>query len=131
VTIRTRTRILVAGNLRSVVVVSSQTEDPNTANNMAEAGVTAVVDTPVQARITAPSYVPFGTGFTYHATVTGTSSFIALDVRLCTRPPNSLLQIQAPGSFRLGGLYCQDIARLHPARRSDSTYRGSRLRAAV
>jgi choice-of-anchor A domain-containing protein len=114
VTIRTRTRILAAAELRSVVVVSSQTEDSNTANNMAEAGVTAIGNTKVRAGISAPSFVPFGNRFTYRATVTGASSATALGVRLCTQPPSSLLQVQAPGTFRLGNSYCQDIAQLAP-----------------
>lgn len=114
VTIRSRTQIMVAANLRSVVVVSSQTDDPNTANNMAEAGVTAVADTAVRAAISAPPSVPFATRFAYRATVTGSSSTTALGVRLCTRPPSSLLEVQAPDTFRFHGLYCQDIARLAP-----------------
>ena len=114
VTIRTRTRILVTAALRSVVVVSSDTDDPNTANNMAEAGVTTVPDTPVRAGISAPSFVPFGTRFSYRATVAGISSSTARGVRLCSRPPSSLLQVEAPGTFRLRGEYCLDIASLAP-----------------
>jgi choice-of-anchor A domain-containing protein len=114
VTIRTRTRILVAANLRSIVVVSSDTDDPNIANNMAEAGVTASAHTTVRAGISASSSVPFVTRFAYRATVTGTSSTTALDVRLCTRPPSSLLQVQAPMTFSFRGLYCLDITRLAP-----------------
>ncbi|HEY4828388.1 MAG TPA: collagen-binding domain-containing protein [Solirubrobacteraceae bacterium] len=114
VTIRSRTRILVAANLRSVVVVSSNTDDSNTANNMAEAGVTAVGDTPVRAGISAPPFVPFGTRFSYHDTVTDTSPVAALSVRLCTRPPASLLAVQAPEAISYRGLYCLDIPRLAP-----------------
>ena len=114
VTIRSRTRIRLAATLRSVVMVSSDTPDPNIANDMAEAGVTAFVDTPVRAGISAPSFVPFGTRFSYRPTVTGTSSTTAVDVRLCTQPPSSLLQVLAPGTFRIRGLYCQDFARLAP-----------------
>lgn len=112
VTIRTHTRILVVANLRSVVEVSSDTADSNTANNMAEAGLTSVPDTSVRAEISAPSFVPFGARFSYHVTATGISAATAVDVRLCTRPPSSLLQVQAPGAFHFRGLYCLDIARL-------------------
>jgi hypothetical protein len=114
VTIRTRTRIMVVAALRSIVVVSSQTEDPNTANNMAEAGVITVTEATVRAHISAPSFVPFGARFSYRASVTGTSSTAVSTVRLCTRPPSSLLQVNAPGTFRLRGLYCLDIPRLAP-----------------
>ncbi len=117
VTIHTRTRILVAANLRSVVVVSSQTDDPNTANNMAEAGVTASADTRVVAGISAPRSVPFAARFTYRVTVTGTSSTTAVNVRLCTRPPSSLIEVKAPGTFRFRGMYCQSIARLAPGQK--------------
>ena len=40
VTVRTRSRILVLAALRSIVVVSSQTPETNTANNMAQANLT-------------------------------------------------------------------------------------------
>jgi hypothetical protein len=103
------------------VVVSSDTDDPNISNNMAEAGVTAAPDTPVRAGITAPSFVPFGTRFSHHATVTNTSSLTAQLVRLCTRRPASLLQVQAPGTFRMRGLYCKDFASLGPGRTAGFT----------
>lgn len=129
VTIRTRTRILVAAALRSIVVVSSDTTDPNTSNNMAEADLSAVPDTTVRAGISAPAFVPFGTRFSYRATVTGTSSTAAKLVRLCTRAPGSLLQVQAPGTFRLHGLYCQDIARLGSGHTAGFTVSGTPSRS--
>jgi choice-of-anchor A domain-containing protein len=110
VTIRTRTRVLVAATLRSVVVVSSNTPETNTANNMAEAGVrTFLTATAIRARISAPAYVPFGRRLTYRVTVTGGAPSGATSVRLCTRPPTSLIEVRAPGASSVAGRYCRDI----------------------
>jgi choice-of-anchor A domain-containing protein len=113
VTIRTRTRILVAASLHSVVVVSSETPDANTANNMAVAGVaTFLPATAIRARVSAPPFVPFGRRFSYRVSVSGGKPTGASAVRLCTRPPSVLLQVRASGTYRSGALYCRDILAL-------------------
>jgi hypothetical protein len=110
VTIRTRTRVLVAATLRSVVVVSSQTPETNTANNMAEAGVTTFLPaTAIRAHVSAPAFVPFGRRFTYRVAVTGGGPSGATSVRLCTQPPRSLTEVRVPGTFRFQDRYCRDI----------------------
>lgn len=113
VTIRTRTRILVAAALHSVVVVSSDTPDANTANNMAVAGVTTFLPaTAIRARVSAPPLVPFGRRFSYQVSVSGEKPTGASAVRLCTRPPSVLLQVRAHGTYRSGALYCRNILAL-------------------
>lgn len=113
VTIRTRTRILVAAVLHSVVVVSSDTPDSNPANNLAQAGVTTYLPaTAIRAHVSAPPVVPFGRRFSYRVSITGGAPTGALAVQLCTRPPAGLLTVRAPGTFRSHGRYCRNIAAL-------------------
>jgi len=119
VTIRTRTRVLVAAVLHSVVVVSSDTLDSNPANNLAEAGVTTYLPaTAIRAHVTAPPVVPFGRRFTYRVAITGGPPTGAQSVQLCTRPPAGLLTVRAPGTFRSHDRHCRDIAGLARGRTS-------------
>jgi len=109
VTIRTRTRILVAAALRSIVVVSSESKETNTANNMAIAAVTTYPPKPtVRPHITAPAVVHVATTLRYHVIVTGE----ARTVRLCTSPPPSLIHPHGRGLFVYRGRYCLDVPRL-------------------
>ncbi len=108
VTIRTRTRILVAAALQSVVVVSSQTPETNTANNMAEANVTAFSNATVHAQISAPPAGRVAAQLTYRVFATLGRGSGRTDVRLCTKPPRSFLQVSAPGTYKYRGLYCRN-----------------------
>jgi choice-of-anchor A domain-containing protein len=109
VTIRTRTRVLVAAALHSIVVVSSETKETNTANNMAIAAVTTRLPKPVvHSHIAATPVVHVGMPVHYRVTVTGS----ARTVRLCTSPPSDLIEIHTPGVFAYHGRYCLNVPRL-------------------
>jgi choice-of-anchor A domain-containing protein len=113
VTISTRTRILVAAPLRSIVTVSSDTPERNTANNMAIALVTTVVPTPViAAHVVATSAVHLGQRVRYRVAVTGGGKAGATSVRLCTKPPPSLVAVRAPGTIAYQGQRCRTTAAL-------------------
>ncbi|HEX3801983.1 MAG TPA: collagen-binding domain-containing protein [Solirubrobacteraceae bacterium] len=122
-TIRTSTTILVLASLDSVVVVSSDTAETNTANNTAIAAVTTTqAKTKTQPRpivkigitgppqLTGPPHVGQPTAYTIKATGTGTH------VRVCATPPHALSTIKAPGTFRYHGRYCIDIPRMTAGR---------------
>jgi choice-of-anchor A domain-containing protein len=112
VTIRTRTRVLVAAALHSIVVVSSATKETNTANKLAIAAVTTYLPRPlVYAHITATPVVHITTPVRYRVTVTGGGR----TVRLCTSPPGGLIEVHAvhaPGVSAYHGRYCLNIPRL-------------------
>ena len=114
VTIRSRTRVLVVAPLHSVVTVSSETPDTNTANNTAQANVTTFSDATVQAHISAPPTGRVGTGLSYRVSASLTRNSPASAVRLCTQPPSSLVQVGAPGTFKHRGIYCRDYSRVAP-----------------
>jgi choice-of-anchor A domain-containing protein len=123
VTIRTSTTILVVASLDSVVVVSSNTAETNTANNTAIAAVTTTAaKTKTQPRpivkigitgppqLTGPPHVGQPAAYTIKATGTGTH------VRVCATPPRALATIHAPGTFRYHGRYCIDIPKMTAGR---------------
>lgn len=113
VTIRSRDRILVAGRLRSVVTVSSDTKETNTANNMSVATLVSLAPRAiVHADVSAPPVVHVGKSLSYHVRVTGGGQAGATSVRLCTRPPTSMVQAHAPGTFRYRGMLCRSASRL-------------------
>ena len=114
VTIRTRTRVLVVAALRSIVVVSSDTQDTNMTNNMAEANVTTFSNATVQSRINAPPTGRVAAQLSYRAfAVLGRRSPTS-QVRLCTTPPRNFVQVHAPGTFKYRGRYCRDFSRVRP-----------------
>jgi hypothetical protein len=135
VTIRTRTDVLVARALRSVVVVSSDTAETNTANNIAVADVLATsAKQSIHTRISAPPTGSVGRVLTYRVSVVGGQPSGAESVRLCTTPPSSLVQVRAPGTFRFRGQYCRDYTRLRRGQSVSFVVHGSpsatgRLRA--
>jgi choice-of-anchor A domain-containing protein len=114
VTIRSHTRVLVAAVLHSVVVVSSQTPDTNTTNNMAAAYVTTFTHTSVQARISAPPSGRVAARLTYRVAATLGRGPRAAPVRLCTQAPRSFVQVRAPGTYRYQGLYCRSYRIVRP-----------------
>jgi choice-of-anchor A domain-containing protein len=121
VTIRTRTRILVPAALHSVVVVSSETKETNTANNMAIAAVTTFPPKPViHAHITAIPVVYVGTPVRYHVAVTGSARI----VRLCTTPPVSLIEVRGSRARAYHRRYCLDVPRLSAGRTFGFTLTG-------
>jgi hypothetical protein len=120
VTIRTRTRVLLAGALTSTVTVSSQTPETNITNNTASANVTATTPAPaIRAGIGAPPTGHVGTGLSYQVSVRVGGPAGAALVRLCTRPPSGFVLVRAPGTFRFRGLYCRNYSSL-PAGRTVS-----------
>lgn len=121
VTIRTRTRILVAAALHSIVVVSSQTKETNTANNMAIAAVTTHLPAPhIQAHITAPALVHVATPVQYRVSVTGA----ARTVRLCSTPPRGLIDVHGHGLSVYRGRFCIDVPSLPRGRTFGFTLTG-------
>ena len=124
VTIRTRTRVLVAAPLRSIVAVSSDTAETNTTNNIAIALVTSFVPTAtIRAGISAPPVVHVGQRLRYRVTVaSGTTG--AHTVRLCTRTPATLIAVRAPGTFAYHGRRCTTAAHLGAGRSLSFTVSG-------
>ena len=116
VTIRTRTRVLVVATLRSIVVVSSDTPDTNTANNTAEANVTTFSHANVHAQITAPPTGRVAAPLSYRVFATLGRKSQATALRLCTRPPASFVQVKVPGTFKYRGVYCRDYGHVLPGR---------------
>ena len=116
VTIRTRTRVLVVAALRSIVVVSSDTPDTNTANNTAEANVTTFSHANVHAQITAPPTARVAAPLSYRVFATLGRKSQATALRLCTRPPASFVQVKAEGTFKYRGVYCRDYGHVLPGR---------------
>ncbi len=124
VTIRSRTQVLVAAPLRSIVVVSSDTPETNTTNNMAIALVTSFAPAAkIRAGISAPPLVHVGQRLRYRVTVTsGTTSAHA--VRLCTKTPATLIAVRAPGTFAYRGLRCATTDHLGAGRSFGFTVSG-------
>lgn len=110
VTIRTHTRVLVVAALRSIVVVSSDTQDTNMTNNMAEANVKTFSNATVQAKISAPASGRVAAPLSYRVFATLRRGSPASAVRLCTIPPHSFVQVHAPGTFKYKGVYCRNFA---------------------
>jgi choice-of-anchor A domain-containing protein len=113
VVLRTRTRILVAANLRSVVFASSQSRESNTTNNTGLAPVTATEPDPhLRVAIAAPPRGRVGVPLDYVVSVTGTGADGARYVRLCAPPSDKLTGAHAFGTFAFHGARCRDIRRL-------------------
>jgi choice-of-anchor A domain-containing protein len=113
VTIRSRTRVLVAAPLRSMVVVSSKTKETNTANNTAVATFVSLAPRAVvHAHVSAPPTSRVAAPLRYTARATGGGQSGATSVRLCTRPPSSMVQAHAPGTFLYRGTLCRSVSRL-------------------
>ncbi len=118
-----------------MVVVSSNTTETNTANNIAVADVLATsAKQSIQARISAPPTGHVARQLTYRVSVVGGQPSGAESVRLCTTPPSSLVQVRAPGTFRFRGQYCRDYTRLRRGQSVSFVVHGSpsasgRLRA--
>ena len=110
VTIRTRTRVLVVAALRSMVVVSSDTQDTNMTNNMAEANVTTFSNATVHAKISAPPSGRVAAPLSYRVFATLRHGSPPSAVRLCTTPPHSFVQVKAPGTFKYRGVYGRNYA---------------------
>jgi hypothetical protein len=117
VTIRTRTRILVAARLTSTVTVSSDTPETNTTNNTASATFTATsLRMSIHAGISSPPTGNVGAGLSYAVSARSGGPGSASTVRLCTRPPSGFVQISAPGTFRFQGVYCQNFGHVAAGR---------------
>jgi choice-of-anchor A domain-containing protein len=113
VVIRVRAVVLVAAQLQSVVMASSQTPESNTTNNLDLAAVTVSEAAPhLRVGISAPPSGRVGAGLDYRVRVTGTGSNGARTVRLCAPRASTLTEVRAPGTFAVRRARCQDIPRL-------------------
>lgn len=110
VTVRTRTRVLVVAELRSIVVVSSDTQDTNMTNNMAEANVTTFSSATVHAQISAPPSERVAEPLNYRVFASLGRGSPPGAVRLCTTQPESFVQVRAPGTFKYKGVHCRNFA---------------------
>jgi choice-of-anchor A domain-containing protein len=110
--IRVRARMLRSGIYRSIVVTSSQTPDPNTANNYDANGIVVRRPANVAVAVQAPAVARVGDPVSYRVVARGTGSDGARAVRFCHRPPARLLMTSAPGTFRYRGRVCRDVSRL-------------------
>jgi choice-of-anchor A domain-containing protein len=118
VVIRVRARVLVGGIYKSVVVTSSQTPDPNTANNIAATGLVVRRPANVAVAVRAPASAGVGEPVSYRIVARGTGRDGAASVRFCHRPPARLLMTSAPGTFRYRGQVCRDVSRLARGQRA-------------
>jgi hypothetical protein len=119
VTIRTRARVKLAADLRSVVYVSSRSPESNITNNTAVAPLTVTPPTNLRVSITAPQFGSVGARFPYRVSVTGTGRRGADQVRLCALRPEDVTGFRAVGTYGYRGARCRNIARL-PAGRTVS-----------
>ena len=112
-TIRSRARILVDKPLRSVLIVSSDTPETNTTNNLSIAPVTGFAPTPkIGVSIGPQATVHVGQRVRYRVTVTGRGKAGAESVRLCTKVPATLIAVHAPGTVAYRGARCRTAAQL-------------------
>jgi choice-of-anchor A domain-containing protein len=112
VVIRVRARMLASGLFRSVVVATSKTPDPNTANNISANGLVVRRPANIAVGVQAPALARVGEPVSYRVVARGTGSDGARSVRFCHRPPARLLMTSAPGTFRYRGRVCRDVSRL-------------------
>jgi hypothetical protein len=120
-TIRVRARMLMSGSFESVVVTSSETPDPNTANNAAATGLLVRRPANLAVAVRAPALARVGEPVAYRVVATGTGRDGARAVRFCHRPPARLLVTSAPGTFRYRGRVCRDVRRLARGQRAAFT----------
>jgi hypothetical protein len=125
--------VLVVAALHSVVVLSSETKETNTANNMAIAGLTTYAPKArVRVRVSGPSVVHAGKPVRYRVSVTGSGP----KVQVCSTPPERLAPVR-PSAARGGsahtagatvhfyrGRYCLNIAHLRGGRTVGFTLSG-------
>ena len=110
VVVRSRTRVLVAAPLQSVVVVSTPTPESNTTNNTALAPVLVRERAPhLRVGISAPGSGRVGVGLRYRVSVTGTGQHGAKNVRLCAPGAATLTEIHADSTFAARDARCRDI----------------------
>ena len=88
-TIRVKARMLMSGSFESVVVTSSETPDPNTANNAAATGLLVRRPANVAVAVRAPALARVGEPVAYRVVATGTGRDGARSVRFCHRPPRA------------------------------------------
>lgn len=120
-TIRVRARMLMSGSFESVVVTSSETPDPNTANNADATGLLVRRPANLAVAVRAPALARVGEPVAYRVVATGTGRDGARAVRFCHRPPARLLVTSAPGTFRYRGRVCRDVSRLARGQRAGFT----------
>lgn len=118
VVIRARARVLVAGILKSVIVATSRTPDLNTTNNVALNGVVVSRPAAVRVAVRAPALGRVGEPVSDRVVATGSGASGADFVRVCHRPPATLLVTSAPGTFTSRGRVCRDVRRLRRAQRA-------------
>ena len=110
VVVRSRTRVLVAAPLQSVVFASTPTPESNTTNNTALAPVLVRERAPhLHVGISAPASGRVGVGLRYRVSVTGTGRHGARNVRLCAPHAATLTEIHADGTFAVRSARCRDI----------------------
>lgn len=120
-TIRVRARMLMSGSFESVVVTSSETPDPNTANNADATGLLVRRPANLAVAVQAPALARVGELVAYRVVATGTGRDGARAVRFCHRPPARLLVTSAPGTFPYRGRVCRDVHRLARGQRAAFT----------
>jgi hypothetical protein len=113
VTAHARVRVLVPGELHSLLYTSSQTPESNLTNNSSIADLTSTPRTQrVNVHVTAPPAGRVGSAFSYRVTVRPRGKHAVHGVRLCTRFPRTFIQRQAAGTFRYHGMRCRDYLTL-------------------
>jgi choice-of-anchor A domain-containing protein len=112
-----RVRVLIPGQLHSVLYVSSATPESNRTNNASIANLTSVRRPQrVRMRVSAPARGRVGTPFRYRMTVSTDGAREVRGVRVCTPIPSSFTSWRAPGTFRYHGMRCRDYPTLQPGR---------------
>jgi choice-of-anchor A domain-containing protein len=106
---RARVRVLIPGQLHSVLYVSSGVPESNRTNNASIANLTSVrLRQHVRVRVSAPARGRVGAPFGYRVTVSARGARTVHGVRACTRIPSSFTSRRAPGTFRYKRMRCRD-----------------------
>lgn len=123
VTIHAQGRVLVPGELKTVVAVSSPTPETNTTNNIGTDGLVARAPAPpLRVAVRAPASARVGETVRYRVSVTATGRGVSA-VRLCHRPSRGLLVLSAGPSAEVHGRRCLDVRRLPAGRTRSFTVR--------
>jgi choice-of-anchor A domain-containing protein len=116
VIVTTRTRMHAPGAYRSVVIASSTTPETNTTNNTGVAGVRVDNAPALGVGVAAPPTGSVGRELSYVVSARIGGARTARSVRVCTRPPETLTEVRAPGTVRRAGAACREYRLLRRGR---------------
>jgi choice-of-anchor A domain-containing protein len=114
IVLHARARVLVAGELHSVLFISSDTPESNLTNNESIADLTSLrAPTGLRVRVSAPPTGRVGSRYAYRVTI---SAQAPKGARLCTRIPSGFTDHGATGTFLWHRMRCRDYSSLRGSR---------------